>query len=392
MSHPDQRWPVGGDDIAYGQATGRLRIVESRLLKRSELEAAIRREDLSAWAQLLDQLEYPENNDLMVRIAHARQEADGLLVELSAHKSLSYGLLLYQSYHNLKVFLKALLPASGKSSASVQIGSGSGIPENLSDLLFWGSLEAPRALWDLVVHVLNGGNVPDLPAAEEYELWKPEDTGMNELGPQSYLRTGIPPVFAAAIRAAADVYAATEEVGRIDSVLDAYYFAHLSALAKQSRLPFLKTYAGLRADIANLNTLYRAKRLQLDEEGLAAFWVPGGQVDRESFLRLLEADLSSWQQAFEQTPVVELVELAYRLSHPQEGDEETRSFTKAADNLVLDLARTGLHVIYGPQVVAGFWLARQTEAQNLRLALSLQAQGKSTEELLELLREVYIGG
>ena len=60
--------------------------------------------------------------------------------------------------------------------------------------------------------------------------------------------------------------------------------------------------------------------------------------------------------------------------------------------MVMDLARTGLKVVYGPQVVAGYWLAKQAEIRNLRLLFSLRAQGKDREALLGLMREVYIHG
>lgn len=386
----EQRWPVGGESVAYGYSTGRLRVLETHLLTGAELEAAVRQGNAFSWNQLLDQLEYPEGEELLQRIAHARQEADELLVQLCTEKPLAYGLLLYQCYHNLKVFLKSLLPSLHGGVAMERVRQ-SGIPESLNDLLFWGSPEKPEGLWELMRRILNQDQQAQV-LSPDWRSWSEEEIGLDQLRPDSFLKTGIPPVYGTAIQAAADAYAQTGEVGRIDSVLDFYYFAHLAALGHGSKQAFLQTYAGLRSDLANLNALYRMVRMKMDRETAAQYWVPGGQLQNvEAFVALLEADQTAWREAFEATPVVELAQQAYAFAHQVEAMEKG-SFARRSDNLIMDLAQTGLEVIYGPQVVAGYWLARQTEAQNLRLLLSLQAQNQKPEALLSLLREVYIHG
>lgn len=400
MRNTAERWPVGGEDVAYGHSTGRLRVLETRLLTAVQLDQVVRQGSTAVGAQLLDSLAYPEGSDLLERIAAGRQEADELLVALCSDKPLAYGLLLYQCYHNLKVFLKALLPTVGQEMDTLRSHNEEAVPERISDLLFWGSPEKPVALWQCVLRVIAQETQVPVLASLPCE-WSATDVGLDELGPDSYLRTKLPPVFLAAVEAARLAYAKVEEVGRIDAVLDYYYFAHLSALARLAKQPFLKTYATLRADLANLNALYRIRRLGLAKEMAELFWLPGGQVkDREEFVSLLDAPLATWRETFEQTPAVELAELAYQLAQgdrsltnaEDQSERRVGAFARKADNLLMDLARTGLSVIYGPQVVAGYWLARQTEAQNLRLLVSLQAQQKSVEEQINLLREVYIHG
>lgn len=393
MYNPANPWPVGGEDVAYGHATGRLRALESRLLTATELEAAVRQGQQLSWSQLLDQLDYPEGNDLFERIADARQQADDLLVALGVDKPLTYGLLLSQTYHNLKVFLKSLLP-SGVLSQTTGMRSLETIPEALSDLLFWGSYDKPQALWALVVSVASGeAIIPELPP--QWQAWTDEQIGLDELGPYAVIRTHLPPVLSAAVHAACQSYARSGEVGTIDATLDYYAYAHLAALAERANLPFLKTYSQLKADLANLNALYRIEQMGLSDDQAKQFWVPGGQLrDETAFVQLRHQTRLDWVHAFDETKVSDLAGLAYDLAKGQASEEDRKPgvFARRADNLIMDLAQTGRQVIYGPQAVAGYWLARQTEAQNLRMLLSLQAQNERPEQCLSLLREVYIHG
>lgn len=389
MLSTDKRWPVGGEDVAYGHSTGRLRLLEDRLLTTTELTGVVNQADQQSWKQLLDQLEYPEHSDLFARIAQAREEADKMLVELAADPVLSYSLLLYQNYHNLKVFLKGLLPVAGKAEALAMQVSGE-IPDRLHSLLFWKSQEKIEDLWSLVVRTVTQGEQGF--EVQSWKEWSEEFVGYDSLKKNSFVKLGLPPVYAQAVAQARSSYVQYGDAGQIDAVLDFYYFAHLAALAQVSGLPFLQTYARLKADLANLNVLYRSSRMRLAAELIAKLWVPGGQVEAaEQLVSLVQQPLVAWMEAFANTPVQEVVPCAFELAHPQaEETVESGRFARLSDNLLMQLARTGLAVIYGPQVVAGYWLARQTEAQNLRIILSMQAQGKNSQELLNLLREVYI--
>lgn len=389
MLSTDKRWPVGGEDVAYGHSTGRLRLLEDRLLTTTELTGVVNQADQQSWKQLLDQLEYPEHSDLFARIAQAREEADKMLVQLAADPVLSYSLLLYQNYHNLKVFLKGLLPVAGKAEALAMQVSGE-IPDRLHSLLFWKSQEKIEDLWSLVVRTVTQGEQGF--EVQSWKEWSEEFVGYDSLKKNSFVKLGLPPVYAQAVAQARSSYVQYGDAGQIDAVLDFYYFAHLAALAQVSGLPFLQTYARLKADLANLNVLYRSSRMRLAAELIAKLWVPGGQVEAaEQLVSLVQQPLVAWMEAFAYTPVQEVVPCAFELAHPQaEETVESGRFARLSDNLLMQLARTGLAVIYGPQVVAGYWLARQTEAQNLRIILSMQAQGKNSQELLNLLREVYI--
>lgn len=394
MRYSDQRWPVGGDDVAYGQSTGRLRILETRLLAAVELETAIRQGDNATWKQLLDRLDYPAGADLLQRVNKAGEAADALLVELSMDKVLSYGLLLYQPYHNLKVFLKALLPSDGQSvKAAWHDEKNDAIPEHLKELLYFNASENIETCRKLVVETLVQTDERPVDPAD-YNSFSDEFIGMDELRADSFIRTHVPEIFKHAVLAAARSYAAVSEVGQIDAVLDKFYFAHLAALANRSRQAFLRVYAELKADIANMNILYRSVKLKLEATKVSELWVPGGQIKNgEALTKLLREDAAAWRKAWSATPVNEIAAIAFAASHSNGGEVvPPGTFAKAADDMVMDLARSGLKVVYGPQVVAGYWLAKQAEIRNLRLLFSLRAQGKDREALLGLMREVYIHG
>ena len=241
--------------------------------------------------------------------------------------------------------------------------------------------------------------------------------------------TGWSPWMDMAVSFAARKYLATREVGQIDIVLDQFYYVQLNLLACALGQEFMAYWARLVTDIANLNILLRHRTAETEPVLAEQTLLPTGSLSLSELRRALtgtaaageedpfavesaeEDDSESmaattaisattaeaehtpipperYAEIFRDSPAVELTGLVEDYLSGREG---RRRFARRADNLRMRLSKIGRDIVVGPQVLAGYWLARQTEAQNLRLALALQGDGAESEiELIRaLLRDLY---
>ena len=98
----------------------------------------------------------------------------------------------------------------------------------------------------------------------------------------------LPPLLAKAMREANETLARTGDPQLADFLLDRAYFAELAQAGETARSPFLKGYAALQVDAANLRGLVRAWRSRKDADFIALALAEGGSVKREALLEKAE--------------------------------------------------------------------------------------------------------
>ncbi|MHB1323538.1 MAG: V-type ATPase subunit [Coriobacteriia bacterium] len=319
------------DEIRYGYAVGRVRVLEGRLLGRSTFERLVDAADLREQKRILaethvgrylDGAETAED----VEIGLEASLAD-LYDEFLTRADLPSAVVRYfqalHDYANLRLAVKARV-----------LGSGAG---RLSSL----------------------GGVPSEAFAAD--------------------GAGLP----AEMRALLTAWDGVEQAPALDDVeatIDRALFDALSAAAKDSRLRFLRGLTRLRIDLANARLLIRARSKALQPAEIVSRLVPGGSTALE---RLAE-----------RAPRMSVAELADAIADsgvlggvPEEDLADVRRFDIAADAAVAARMLEARMAAGGADPVLAYVLGREAEVLLLRTAVVGRLAGLDRESVRERIRE-----
>lgn len=191
--------------------------------------------------------------------------------------------------------------------------------------------------------------------------------------------------FRAAVAEAKELLATAGDPQRADLVLDRAYFAELLEAADATGSAFLRGYAVLLIDSANLRAAVRAARMGRDLHFLRAALLPGGSVDPAL---IAEAALGGGDLAgrFSSTLLREAADLGATLL----GGGSLTEFERLCDNAVTAYLAAGRRVSFGEQPVVGYLYAREAELTAIRVILAGKLAGLSAEILRERLRDTYV--
>ena len=323
---------------AYLCVSAMLRAREPKLLN---LEKANRMLDAASYedaAKLLTDCGYPDmsqmtaaevENSLAERRAAIFEEMRGL----SPDKELVDLFKLKYDYHNAKAILKAE-------------AMGSDCTHLLSD----------------------AGRIPGVKLRELYNEEK---------------FSSLPKTLADAMAEAKAVLARTANPQLADFVLDKAYFAELHAAAEALNSDFLRGYAAIQVDAANLKSAVRTLRMGKNQDFLAEVLVPGGSVSVERLMGALD------KEGMESLYAHTRLEKAAALGAAAVAGGGMTAFEKACENAVTDYMRSSALISYGPEAVAAYLSAIEGEIQAVRMILTGRLAGVKPEAIRERLRDLY---
>lgn len=354
-------------DGSFGYATGRIRVRESSLLDRDALmRLAASASDAGDWNNALNQAGYPAAPSIRERMHRMLEENDRFLLEITGQTTLPRILLLEHDYHHLKVMLKTWLLSVRGDSETEASERDSGDLKSL--LLTHDHLMREHAPTEI----------------DRLASWLASRLAGQEPA------TEISEDLAAKVNAVLAELPSDAEIAAVDRRLDRAYYQHFQELAEDggsgSYRDLLRDYLAIRADSANLQSMYRLRKAHGKPEDLDREWVPGGEITpdvlRDNFFKT-EKEIS---EAVAQTrsPVADLgAESAFQRN------EDWMRFSRDRDNRLVRLASNSFRTPYGPQIPFGYWFARQIEVRNLRLILAAADRGMETEDIEALLRADY---
>lgn len=376
-------------DTDYAHATGRIRILEEQFLSFSDYEilAGDSTSD-NERSQILDRAGYPAGNNLEERVLAARAANNELLRELDKDGVLTRALLLDVDYHNLKLLMKHYLLAEVVAETStsddvIDQSNADDLPITLKRLLIHDGYTPVQLLRTEILTLLS------MERQDMAEAVSSDSVPVEQLNPDA-----IDPILRMAILRLIMAWQAHQETVTIDIEADKLYFEHAKYLAEArssgSARWFLKDYFSLKADLANLQMLLRIRRFKGGRQYLNRVLVTGGEVSEASILDAYDAPAdvlaSFWREKASLA-----VELADFIPHYTD-ENGIWLLGEASDNLLVRLAEHSRRQSFSADTVAGFWLSRQFEGQNLRILFSGLEREYSGEDLLILLRHVYKRG
>ena len=146
-------------------------------------------------------------------------------------------------------------------------------------------------------------------------------------------------------------------------------------------------YAKNLIDFTNIRTLLRAKKQEKDVEFLRQIIIEGGNVRKETYLDLLNRELSSDTDVFKKLEIYKYIKEALD-SFKERGN--LSDFEREMDNYFIDLIKDVKYITYGPEVIFANVLAKEMEIKNLRIILVSKLNGLDSEFIREKLRDTYV--
>ncbi len=184
-----------------------------------------------------------------------------------------------------------------------------------------------------------------------------------------------------------EIYEEKKDPQLIDIYLDNAYFTELLELAEESQVDLFIEYAKNLIDFTNIRTLLRAKKQEKGVEFLRQIIIEGGNVRKETYLDLLNREVSSDTDVFKKLEIYKYIKEALD-SFKERGN--LSDFEREMDNYFIDLIKDVKYITYGPEVIFANVLAKEMEIKNLRIILVSKLNGLDSEFIREKLRDTYV--
>lgn len=325
------RTPGIRDDMRYGYAVGRVRVLEGKLLSRITFERLIDAVDLTEQKRILAETpmgRYLEGVQTAEDAERALEASLGdLYDEFLRHANLPAPVVTYfhvpHDYANLRAVVKAHLlggdpgplSALGSVPPEAYVAGGIGLPDDMRQLLH---------AWD---------ESEERPAMDD-----------------------------------------------VEAALDRVQFAALSGAARASKLGFLRELTRLRIDLANARVLVRSRAKGLLPGDIAARLLSGGSPSLEQL-----ADKAARVSAEE---LAGLIWETHALPGMSEADLlDVQRFDLAADAVVAGRMLAARMSPGGADPVLAYVLAREAEVLLLRTAVAGRLAGLDSNAVRERVRE-----
>ncbi len=190
-----------------------------------------------------------------------------------------------------------------------------------------------------------------------------------------------------ASREAAEAYERSQNPQIVDFLLDKACYAQMLDVATKSGCELILALVRAKIDMTNILTLIRIKNMPPAELGIARLaeaYIAGGELSIEWANSLFCADIKTLAEALEHTSYTRLAKAVFDFGGSMSQLE------LAADNAYMDIAREAKRISFGPEVAAGYIVAKEIEIKNIRILLSGLATGVSPIKIRERLREAYV--
>ncbi len=190
--------------------------------------------------------------------------------------------------------------------------------------------------------------------------------------------------FLSAVNTSFSVYAQTGDPQRIDTVCDRVCFECIKNAADSSPFGFVSDFYAVRIDILNILSFIRQSLMGKDVAFFSQTVLPGGKLFGEKELvKFFSRSLEEFIEHLSHTVYFAITD-GFDITSP-----DLTTLEKNADRIVCAQIKELRKTPFGPQVVAGYILAKEYENKNIRIVMSGVLSGQSSEIIKERLRLGY---
>jgi len=331
------------DPIVYGYATGRVKVLETKLFNKPRIERLVQAEDLSEQLNILAETDYGEFTE-NIQTAEDIEEALNkylakvydFLEEVIKRKSIIRFFRTKYDYHNLKVLLK-----------TKYLGTDA------------------EKIWSYL-------GLLDVNQAREYI----QDDTPDKL----------PELYIADVKEAMERFKQDQDGQEIDISLDRGLYREWFKIARSLGNPFLRDFVRTAIDLANLRTFLRAKNLSRKDEFVTRALYDHGLIKKETLISLYKKSLGDLADELNATPYETVV-----ASVIKEKDKiDLEKLDKETDNYLLRCVQRAKLVAVGPEPLLGYIFAKENEVSAIRIILTGKLNGLPAKVIDERVRDLYV--
>ena len=257
--------------------------------------------------------------------------------------------LLPNDAHNLKVFLRTILPARDPISI-----------KDIEYLFMRPYLTEPEQILSAV------RNVSEI---SDYD---------SELLPEWFNTT---------IKQAETIYLETYDMSRVDSVVNQALWEQLIALLSEINSDWLSEFYLLKADLINLEILLRCRTLGLSKEFFRRSFLLQGTINQVHWLELFSFENSKLTDKLVLLGFGDFSEIMEKYHEV----ESASTFSQLADSLLMKKIQETKFFASGIEKVAVYYLVREMERRNIRLIRACQLNSIPLERAYQMIRPSYMG-
>jgi V/A-type H+-transporting ATPase subunit C len=330
-------------DVRYAYATGRIRVLESKLLSSTRVEKMIESPSVSdaliyledtAYDDTIGEFKDPENyEELIILEKHA---AFDLMEHLIIDEPIRHMFRIPYDFHNVKLLLKRRL-------------SGSETPFTLSEFGI-------------------------IPAHEMQSAFETEN--FNSL--PEFLRDTIG-------QALAHHYM-KKDLKSMEFIIDNLEYRTLLILARKSSVPMLLAFTVAKADLTNIATFIRIKHFETDDR-LEDAIIEGGSLDSLFFMKCMGEPLEAIPASFKNTPYHAIVDVGIRKIM------ENGSFSaldRETENYLIQFLKSTRYITFGAEPLFAYFAAREQDLNIIKMILVGKLNELSKDEMRERIPNTYL--
>lgn len=340
----------------YIYASAKIRALEPKILDTTDIERMVDAPNLETAFKVLNDTDYADNIlevdplDYREALRDDFQQLYHFLQKITPDQSLFDLILLERDFVNIRLFFKAKYFGVDVKD---HIEENAVYPNShLKDYIFETHIHAPELIQNTIEGMKNSGLDEEI-----REVIYQADKKFDE----------------------------NTKPDEIDSTLTQMYFDLMTEKAAETKSKFIKDFVGMQIDTANLLVWVRAKRLGLSKDKLKTKLIRGGHADINKLITLFPEEargLKPFVHAHFDAKVNEEFDTFLE-------NDELFELERALEDWKIKFARMSKNYAYGPEVIFGYFIAKQNAVANIRIILTGKMNNLPVEAIKRTLRETF---
>lgn len=190
----------------------------------------------------------------------------------------------------------------------------------------------------------------------------------------------MPAIDGSAVNEAMEAYAKTHDGRYIDVILDNACFKTMVESAKKSGNDYVIEYVKRFADITNIKSFARIKRLSKSFKLFEEAYVTGGCIS-----------LSKFSEAYQsENPAAVMVDTGYGIVSEKCMTASFTEFERICDDYLMSYVKDAKYKTLTPEPIFGYILGKETEIKCIRIIMTCKLNNIDTDTIKERVREAYV--